>query len=475
MTSLGFEACFSNLDDASLMFGDLNTKDISDLDCVTNQIKKDEGPPTKVQTPMKATSFDPTKHMSSTTNLVMSPRQRAALMTASTSNNLPPPPPRSAPSSATKRQVIPKTSTPKSSRIRQDVTDFRWTKEEVTIFRSTIAMSGKSVVDDKHELIPEVLSELQRKIPSKTATALKSFHSSMYLMTKILMRTYGFLDDKVVYNKKKKLSLRLTPKDKATKNFVNQSGLNPNWELVLKSTKTVKGLVKHLRRKFKLSNKSPLRLSLLRKDLQYFACEFDTEWDTPSSKYTVGEVYEKLNSPKDFELQYTIATNVSQIDLDHGVYNVVGRLDAVAGRALASSRENVVTPPLSNPSEQKVSPPMIKSRKRERDEDVVAVAKKKKKLNVVAVKKPRRVQLQQISSNLGVIQGNSYFQRHSRDFVPNLPKDVTEVVTQKAQGVFSGKSVFAAAIRSGGSSCSSSDGDEDEEEEILDRGVITTT
>ena len=299
----------------------------------------------------------------------------------------------------------------------------------------------------------------------------------------------------MVYNKKKKLSLRLTPKDKATKNFVNQSGLNPNWELVLKSTKTVKGLVKHLRRKFKLSNKSPLRLSLLRKDLQYFACEFDTEWDTPSSKYTVGEVYEKLNSPKDFELQYvvfsiispfhvsimslkhryTIATNVSQIDLDHGVYNVVGRLDAVAGRALASSRENVVTPPLSNPSEQKVSPPMIKSRKRERDEDVVAVAKKKKKLNVVAVKKPRRVQLQQISSNLGVIQGNSYFQRHSRDFVPNLPKDVTEVVTQKAQGVFSGKSVFAAAIRSGGSSCSSSDGDEDEEEEILDRGVITTT
>ena len=82
---------------------------------------------------------------------------------------------------------------------------------------------------------------------------------------------------------------------------------------------------------------------------------------------------------------------------------------------------------------------------------------------------------QQISSNLGVIQGNSYFQRHSRDFVPNLPKDVTEVVTQKAQGVFSGKSVFAAAIRSGGSSCSSSDGVEDEEEEILDRGVITTS
>ena len=102
MTSLGFDACFSNLDDASLMFGDLNTKDISDLDCVTNQIKKDEAPPSKVQTPMKATSFDPTKHMSSTTNSVMSPRQRAALMTAGSSNNLPPPPPRTAPSPVTK-------------------------------------------------------------------------------------------------------------------------------------------------------------------------------------------------------------------------------------------------------------------------------------------------------------------------------------------------------------------------------------
>lgn len=237
MTSIGFEGCFSNLEDASLMFGDLNTKDIADLESVTNHIKKDEVVPTKVQTPMKATSFDPTKHMSST-NLVMSPRQRAALITASTNNKLRSPPLQATPSSATKRSVAPKTLTPKSST--EDVTDFRWTKQEVTIFHSTIAMAQKPVVDNKHELIPEVLYELQRKIPTKTATALKSFHSSMYLMTKILMRTYGFLDDKVVYNKRKKLSLRLTPKDKATKSFVNQLGLNPNWELVLKSTKTVR-------------------------------------------------------------------------------------------------------------------------------------------------------------------------------------------------------------------------------------------
>ena len=252
----------------------------------------------------------------------------------------------------------------------------------------------------------------------------------------------------------------------------------------------VKGLVRHLRRKFKLSNGSPLRLSLVRKDFQYFACEFDTEWDMPSSKYTVGEVYEKLKSPKDFELQYTIATNVSQIELDHGVFNVVSRLDAVAGKVLAQ-RQNVVTPPLTNSmiQEQKVSPPIIKARKRQRDKDVVVTtaAAKKKKLNVavVAEKKPRRVQLQQISSSLGAIQGNSYFQQRSRDFVSKLPKDVTEVVTKKAQGVFSGKSVFSAAIRSGGSSCSgssssgsgssSSDGEGDEEEEILEHGVITTT
>ena len=78
-----------------------------------------------------------------------------------------------------------------------------------------------------------------------------------------------------------------------------------------------------------------------------------------------------------------------------------------------------MTPPLSNPTEQKSRHP-IKSRKRERDADVVAVTNnnKKKKLNVVAVKKPRRVQLNRSAQSyvIRVI----FFQRHSRDFIPNL-------------------------------------------------------
>jgi hypothetical protein len=224
-------------------------------------------------------------------------------------------------------------------------------------------------------------------------------------------------------------------------------------------------------------------LTLLTNDFKCFACEFRTGWDTKHSKYTVGEVYQKLNCPKDFELQYTVISNTSQIQFDAHMYNAVSISSRLSSQLSSQQQQQqrVETPTafsetILKQQRQKVSPPIMKKtlkRDRREESDIVVV----KKARVFAEKKPpRRVQLQQISTNVGAIQGNSHFQ--GRAFMGSpLPKDVTEIVTKKAQSVFSGKSVFAAAAQSGGSSGSSSSGgssDDDEEEEILGSGVITS-
>lgn len=246
MTSLGFDGCFSNMDDVSFMIGDFNTMDMQVLDNVTQQTKNSgSNAIPKVQTPMKATSFDPSRHMSSSSNMAMSPRQRAALMTSqlntstttkkTTNKNVTHVTPPSRPAPTIQQQTLalsrPKQIDPPSHVL--------WNKREVDMFLGTLSSAKKPVVDNRNQLLPEVLAQLEKNIPSKSAYVLQCFHVKMFGMTKMLMRTYGLVDENVVYDSKKKLQLRLTPKDSKTSGYVTHLGLNPNLELVLKSTKSV--------------------------------------------------------------------------------------------------------------------------------------------------------------------------------------------------------------------------------------------